>query len=88
VLAWVNDGSTLRAYESANDAYAVFRKMMKRGKPSLGPLRQLLNSRKARRAGGNAGQSTRYFPQNLQTARKLIVFEAPAARNASRRRGA
>jgi hypothetical protein len=35
VLAWVNDDSTLRAYESANDTYAVFRKMMKRGKPSL-----------------------------------------------------
>ena len=55
VLAWVNDDSTLRGYESANDAYAVFRKMMKRGKPSLGPLRQLRNSRKARRAGGDAG---------------------------------
>jgi toxin YhaV len=33
VLAWVNDNSTLRAYESANDAYAVFRKMLKRGNP-------------------------------------------------------
>jgi toxin YhaV len=33
VLAWVNDDSTLRAYESANDAYAVFRKMLKRGSP-------------------------------------------------------
>jgi toxin YhaV len=33
VLAWVNDDSTLRAYESANDAYAVFRKMLKRGNP-------------------------------------------------------
>ena len=33
VLAWVNDNSTLRAYESANDAYAVFRKMLKRGDP-------------------------------------------------------
>jgi toxin YhaV len=33
VLAWVNDESTLRAYESANDAYAVFRKMLKRGNP-------------------------------------------------------
>jgi toxin YhaV len=29
----VNDDSTLRAYESANDAYAVFRKMLKRGNP-------------------------------------------------------
>jgi len=33
VLAWLNDDSTLRAYESANDAYAVFRKMLKRGNP-------------------------------------------------------
>ena len=33
VLAWVNDNSTLRAYESANDAYVVFRKMLKRGNP-------------------------------------------------------
>jgi len=33
VLAWVNDASTLRAYESANDAYAVFRRMLKRGNP-------------------------------------------------------
>jgi hypothetical protein len=24
MLAWANDDSTLRAYESANDAYAVF----------------------------------------------------------------
>lgn len=33
VLAWVNDDSTLRAYESANDAYVVFQKMLKRGNP-------------------------------------------------------
>ena len=33
VVAWVNDASTLRAYESANDAYAVFRKMLDRGNP-------------------------------------------------------
>lgn len=33
VLAWVNDDSTLRAYESANDAYVVFRKMLERGNP-------------------------------------------------------
>ena len=33
VLAWVNDDSTLRAYGSATDAYAVFRKMLKRGTP-------------------------------------------------------
>jgi toxin YhaV len=33
VLAWVNDDSTLRAYDSATDAYVVFRKMLKRGNP-------------------------------------------------------
>jgi toxin YhaV len=33
VLAWVNDESTLRAYESTSDAYLVFRKMLKRGNP-------------------------------------------------------
>jgi toxin YhaV len=33
VLAWVNDDTTLRAYESANDAYAVFRRMLDRGNP-------------------------------------------------------
>ena len=33
VLAWVNDEDTLRAYGKANDAYAVFRKMLKRGNP-------------------------------------------------------
>lgn len=33
ILAWVNDDSTLRAYGSATDAYAVFRKMLKRGTP-------------------------------------------------------
>jgi toxin YhaV len=33
VLAWVNDDTTLRAYESANDAYTVFRKMLNRGNP-------------------------------------------------------
>lgn len=33
VLAWVNDEKTLRAYESASDAYAVFRKMLASGHP-------------------------------------------------------
>ena len=33
VLAWVNDESTLRAYESSNDAYLVFRKMLNHGNP-------------------------------------------------------
>ena len=33
VLAWVNDQSTLRAYGSGSDAYAVFRRMLGRGNP-------------------------------------------------------
>ncbi|WP_029083788.1 type II toxin-antitoxin system YhaV family toxin [Bradyrhizobium sp. th.b2] len=33
VLAWVNDDTTLRAYESADDAYAAFRRMLNRGNP-------------------------------------------------------
>ena len=33
VLAWANDDSSLRAYGSATDAYAMFRKMLARGKP-------------------------------------------------------
>lgn len=33
ILAWVNDDATLRAYGSATDAYAVFRKMLDRGNP-------------------------------------------------------
>ena len=34
VLAWVNDEDTRRAYESPNDAYRVFRKMLDNGHPS------------------------------------------------------
>ncbi len=34
VLAWVNDEDTLRAYGEASDAYAVFRKMLKKGSPA------------------------------------------------------
>ena len=33
VLAWVNDEDTRRAYESADDAYRVFRKMLDNGHP-------------------------------------------------------
>ena len=33
VLAWVNDDSTKRAYESSDDAYRVFRKMLDSGHP-------------------------------------------------------
>lgn len=33
VLAWANDDRTLWAYGSRSDAYAVFRKMLRSGKP-------------------------------------------------------
>ena len=33
VYAWVNDASTLRAYESKNDAYRVFRRVLDSGNP-------------------------------------------------------
>lgn len=33
ILGWVNDDSTLRAYESDTDAYVVFRKMLQHGNP-------------------------------------------------------
>ncbi len=33
VLAWVNDEDTKRAYESGDDAYQVFRKMLASGHP-------------------------------------------------------
>lgn len=33
VLAWVNDEDTKRAYESSDDAYKVFRKMLANGHP-------------------------------------------------------
>jgi toxin YhaV len=33
VLAWVNDESSKRAYESSDDAYRVFRKMLEAGQP-------------------------------------------------------
>jgi toxin YhaV len=33
VFAWVNDEGTLRAYESADDAYRVFRRMLDSGRP-------------------------------------------------------
>ncbi|MCL2523905.1 MAG: type II toxin-antitoxin system YhaV family toxin [Betaproteobacteria bacterium] len=33
VLAWVNDEDSKRAYESSNDAYRMFRRMLKNGQP-------------------------------------------------------
>jgi toxin YhaV len=33
VLAWVNDEDSKRAYESSDDAYRMFRKMLESGRP-------------------------------------------------------
>jgi toxin YhaV len=41
VFAWVNDDTTKRAYESSNDAYVVFKKMLANGHPP-GDWAQLL----------------------------------------------
>lgn len=46
VLAWVNDADTKRAYESSDDAYRVFRKMLESGCPP-DDWRQLLDEAKA-----------------------------------------
>jgi toxin YhaV len=42
VYAWVNDQDTKRAYESSNDAYRVFRRMLESGHPP-NDWNQLLN---------------------------------------------
>jgi len=36
VFVWVNDENTRRAYESSDDAYRVFRKMLESGHPPYG----------------------------------------------------
>ncbi len=46
VYAWVNDQDTKRAYESSNDAYRVFRKMLESGQPP-DDWNQLLNEAQA-----------------------------------------
>ncbi len=47
VYAWVNDEDTKRAYESGVDAYRVFRRMLKAGRPPDGWDQLLSESRAA-----------------------------------------
>ena len=47
VLAWVNDTDTKRAYDSNDDAYRVFRKMLESGQPPDGWNQLLQEARKA-----------------------------------------
>ncbi len=46
VFGWVNDEATRRAYESADDAYRVFRKMLESGHPPGDWDRLLAEARK------------------------------------------
>ena len=46
VYAWVNDENSKRAYESSNDAYRVFQKMLESGRPP-DDLEQLLAEARA-----------------------------------------
>lgn len=46
VYAWVNDDDTKRAYESSDDAYRVFRKMLESGRPP-DAWEQLVNEARA-----------------------------------------
>ena len=55
VLAWVNDEDTKRAYESSDDAYRVFRKMLANGHPP-DDWNQLL--KEARSAAGRLQSAT------------------------------
>lgn len=45
VFAWVNDEDTKRAYESADDAYRVFRRMLDSGRPPSDWDRLLVEAR-------------------------------------------
>ena len=49
VFAWVNDEDTKRAYDSADDAYRVFRRMLDSGHPP-GDWGQLLTEAHAESA--------------------------------------
>ena len=45
VFAWVNDEGTKRAYESADDAYRVFRRMLDNGRPPSDWIKLLAEAR-------------------------------------------
>lgn len=47
VFAWVNDEGTKRAYESSDDAYRVFRKMLESGHPPDDWVQLLAEARSA-----------------------------------------
>ncbi len=59
VFAWVNDEDTQRAYESSDDAYRVFRKMLESGHPP-DDWSQLLAEARAE------GQRLKQFAANIR----------------------
>jgi toxin YhaV len=63
VFAWVSDEDTKRAYESADDAYRVFRRMLESGHPPSDWVQLLAEARaESERLGRLASGSTRASP--------------------------
>jgi toxin YhaV len=63
VFAWVNDEDTKRAYESADDAYRVFRRMLDSGRPPSDWGQLLAEARaESERLGRLASGGTRASP--------------------------
>ena len=63
VFAWVNDEDTKRAYESADDAYRVFRRMLDSGRPPSDWGQLLAEARaESERLGRLASGGTRPSP--------------------------
>jgi len=63
VFAWVNDEDTKRAYESADDAYRVFRRMLDSGRPPSNWEQLLAEARaESERLGRLASGGTRASP--------------------------
>ena len=63
VFAWVNDEDTKRAYESADDAYRVFRRMLDSGRPPSDWGQLLAEARaESARLGRLAAGGTRAAP--------------------------
>ena len=63
VFAWVNDEGTLRAYDSADDAYRVFRRMLDSGHPPSDWVQLLAEARaESKRLGRLASGSAHASP--------------------------
>jgi toxin YhaV len=63
VFAWVNDEDTKRAYESADDAYRVFRRMLDGGRPPADWAQLLAEARaESERLGRLASGGARASP--------------------------